>query len=176
MSHRCHVALIEDHRVQFHSDKWGALNLAEVLTSGPDGFRAWFELQLEIWPDAVGQNTLSLVPEDFAVVDVGRRQLKISDHAGFGHWAERALSQAPDLGDQLARMTPAIRAAVLIVVKERWPGWDVSFAGSPMPQVDWGHLPALSADEMWEAFKVMPPPKVQGQGAARLAQGLSTLG
>ncbi|GGO22145.1 hypothetical protein [Deinococcus humi] len=175
MSHRCHVALISDHQVQFHSDKWGALGLAHVLISGPDGFRTWFEQQLEIWPDAVGPNTLGVIPEDFAVVNVDQQHLKISECAGFEHWAEQVLGRAPELADQLIHMTPQGRSAALMVLKDLWPGWQVSFAASPRPQLDWGHLPDLSADEVWNAFKVMPPPKVQGKAAARLAQSLKTL-
>ncbi|MBB5366452.1 hypothetical protein [Deinococcus humi] len=72
-------------------------------------------------------------------------------------------------------MTPQVRSAVLMALKDLWAGWEVSFASSPLPQVDWGHLPDLSANEVWDAFKVMSPPKVQRKAADRLTRSLKTL-
>jgi len=175
MSHRCHVALISDGQVSFHSDRWGALGLADILVAGPAVFVAWFKQQRDIWPDAVGPNTLRLIPEDFAVAYLDHRQLKISEYAGFGHWAERAKGRAPELREHLSLMTPPLRTAALELLKERWPGWEVSFADSPQPQVDWGHLPEASADEVWSAFEVTPLPDLPGAVIQQLVRSLTLL-
>lgn len=72
-------------------------------------------------------------------------------------------------------MTPQVRCAVLVVLKELWPDWEVLFVASPQPQVDWFHLQSLSADQVWEAFRVTSKPKGQDKTVNRLAQDLRTL-
>lgn len=176
MSHRLHVALISFRQVHFTSDKWGALDLSRLLASGLTAFRAWFDRELQVNPDAV--RALGVVPEAFAVVNFDDQALKISWHAGLTHQAEAAQALEPDgeaLADQLTRLTPHVLHAFLRLLQERCPGWTASYADSPLPQRDWAHLPGLSSEQVWTAFRTLPPPRLQGNSKDRYVPALRGL-
>ncbi|SMB86558.1 hypothetical protein [Deinococcus hopiensis] len=163
MSHRAHFALIADNQVQFCSDKWGALGLAEILALGPTRFRTWFERELEVNPDAA----LGVIPDAFVVVHADFRQIKLSEEPGLQHQAENAMAQfpnVPELADQLSHATSQALHAFLMVLHEIWEGWEVVLASPPQPQFDWEHLRGVSADEVWKAFEVLPSLSAQGEG------------
>ena len=176
MSHRLHVALISFRQVHFTSDKWGALDLPRLLASGPTAFRAWFDRESEVNADAI--RALGVVPEAFAVVNLDDQALTVSWNAGLAHQAEAALALGPDseeLADQLTRLTPHVLHGFLRLLQERWPGWTVSYADSPLPQRDWEHLPGLSSAQVWTAFRTLPPPRLQGHVKDRYLPALRGL-
>ncbi|WP_022803219.1 hypothetical protein [Deinococcus ficus] len=176
MSHRLHAALISFRQVHFTSDKWGAVDLARLLASGPIAFRAWFDRDVQVNPDAV--RALGVVPEAFAVVNFDDQALKISWHAGLAHQAEAAQALGPDseeFADQLTRLTPHILHSFRRLLQERWPGWTVNYADSPMPQRDWVHLPGQTAEQVWQAFRTLPPPRLQGNAKDRYLPALQAL-
>ncbi|GGS06975.1 hypothetical protein GCM10008960_36600 [Deinococcus sedimenti] len=70
---------------------------------------------------------------------------------------------------------PHEREAHLRLLGERWPGWTVSYADSPLPQRDWEHLPSLSSVQVWTAFMTLPPPRLQGNAKDRYVPALRGL-
>lgn len=158
MGHLAHFLLVLEGEVLFTSEKWGALGLAVLLAGGPEAM-----VSAILGMESATQE-LSLIPEDFMVMNVAGQELWVSPGFGLTHLStginggrtpQNELERR--VFEHLWQVTPSARAAFLRFLRRRWPGWQIREARGPARH-DWSELPELEVAEVLRRFAVLPEP------------------